>query len=125
VVSGEELGERKGFRQVVVTARLQSANAIIDRAFRAQEKNRGRAPRGAQSFHETDAVELRQHDVDDGRVVIGRFDQRQTRLAIRRVVNRVTGLLETTGDERGDFGIIFDDEDAHDNEEEGRGSADE
>ena len=34
-------------------------------------------------------------------------------LAVRRMIDRVAGLLEAAHDERGDLGIIFHDEDAH------------
>jgi len=64
----------------------------------------------AHPFDQADAVELREHHIDDGGVVVGRLGQRQAGLAIRRVIGRVAGLLEAAHDERRDFGIIFDHE---------------
>jgi hypothetical protein len=109
----DELGKSERFREVVVASGLQATDAIVDCTFRAEEENRKGPTRRAETFDETDSVELREHYVDDRDIVVGRLGQRQTRLAVGRVIDGVAGLLEAAHDERSDFGIIFDNEHAH------------
>ena len=59
-----------------------------------------------------DARGERDRDVDDRGVEVRGFREREAGFAVCRVVHRVAGLFQTAHDERGDFGIIFDDEHA-------------
>ena len=111
--AGKQLREGERLRQVVVRAALEAADPVLDRALRAQEEHGDLAARRAQPADEAQPVEPRKHHVDDRGVVARRLGQRQARLPVRGVVDRVAGLLEPAHDERGDLGIIFDHEDAH------------
>ena len=110
---GQQFGKRERLREIVVAAGLEPADPIVDGALRAQEKDGRRLARGPEAFDQADAVELGQHHVDDGGVVVRRLDERQARLAVGGMIDRIPRLLQAAGDERGNLGIIFDDEDAH------------
>ena len=90
-----------------------AADAVVDGTFGAEEKDRRDAAGGAEAFDEADAVELGQHDVDDHGVIVGGIGEGEAGLAVGGVVGGVARLLESAHDEGGDFGIIFDDENAH------------
>ena len=111
--AGEQLGEGEGLREVVVSPRLQAAHPVVHRALRAQEENWHAAAVGAQALHEADAVERGQHHVHDRGVVIRRTAQCQAGVPVGRVIHRVTRLPEPAHEERGDLGVIFDNEHAH------------
>ena len=65
----EQLREGEGLGEVVVAARLQALDAIVDRVAGAQEQHGRLHARATQRRDEAEAVEPRQHDVDDRGVV--------------------------------------------------------
>jgi hypothetical protein len=80
----------------------------------AQEEHRSRDRRPPQRGDEAQAVEPRQHHVDDGGVV-GRRPPRELQ-TVDAVVGHVDGvafLPQSRGDERGDAAIVFHHQDAH------------
>src|SRR5437660_2068482 len=110
----EQLGERERLGEVIVAAGLQAADAIVDRAPRAQNEHRRRHAAPPQLFDERQAVALRQHQVDDCGVVrlIERRDQ--ARSAIREMVDGEPGFAQSARDELGDGRVVFDEQSTHD-----------
>ena len=67
----------------------------------------------AEALDEGQAIELGQHDVDDGAVIRGGGGQQLRLLAVRAAVHGKAILLQTLHDERSDFRIILDHQDSH------------
>ena len=109
----QQLGEGERLGQVVVAAGLQALHAVVDAVPRAQEEHRGGDAGVAQRRDQAEAVEARQHDVDDGGVVRAGARQLESRHAVLGDVDGEALLSQAAGDEAGDAAIVFDDEDAH------------
>ena len=109
----QQLGEGERLGQIIVPARLQSTHPVVHRGLGAEDDDRQRDLFLAQRLHQGQAVELGEHDVDDGRIVRDRPGHEQAFLAIRAVVYRKAALLETIDQEGGDLLVIFHHEDSH------------
>src|SRR5215831_17055541 len=96
----EQFGERKGLRQVIVAACLQSGDAIVYGYLCAQDQNRSEDVILANLSNEGKAIELRKHDVDNHRVVVHRAHHRKPVLAVSRMVHSKAVLLQAFDDER-------------------------
>src|SRR5690606_25540366 len=72
-----------------------------------------------QPLHERKAVELREHDVDDRRVVLRRLREKKSRLTVGGMIDGIARLLESPDQEAGDLGVIFDNEQTHGTEDGG------
>ena len=60
----QQFGEGERLDEVIVAAGAQSAHAIVDLAERADDQGRRDVAGVAQSAHDGDAVDVRQHAVD-------------------------------------------------------------
>lgn len=112
--ASEEFAEGEGFDEVIITAGLEAADAVIDGAFGAEEQDRGADVLGAELADEGDAVEFREHDIDDGGVVGGGGGEVEGVFTICGVVDGEASLSQAIYDEGGDLRVIFHDEDTHD-----------
>ena len=70
-------------------------------------------PARRSAVDQAQAVEARQHDVDDGGVVRPARREIEPVHAVVGDVHGVAFLPQARGDELGDAAIVFDDEDAH------------
>ena len=109
----EQLGEGERLGQVVVTAGLQAANAVVHGPPRTEDQHGRGDPPLPQLIDERKAVALRQHDVDDGHVVRRLQRRAHAALAVGGMVNDEAGLAQAACDEIGNRGIVFDDEGPH------------
>ncbi len=106
--SRQQFGKRKRLDQVVIAARPQSLDAIIDRTQRAQHQHGRGHIRLAQRRDQRQSVELRQHAIDDQQVVARRACRRQPAGAVSAVLDRVAGLAQPAAHVAGGLDVVFD-----------------
>jgi hypothetical protein len=112
--ASEEFTKGERFDEVIITAGLESADAVIDGAFGAEEEDRGADVLGAELADEGDAVEFREHDIDDGGVVGGGGGEVEGVFAVGGMIDGEASLAQAIYDEGGDLRVIFHHEDTHD-----------
>ncbi len=111
--AGQELDEAEGLREVVVGAGVEPLDARLHLAPGREHQDRRPVPLGPQAAQELEAVEAREHDVEDDEVVgPARGPLEPVRPGLRDVDPVALGL-EATLDEPGDLGVALDDEDPH------------
>ena len=71
----QQLGKGERFDHVVVAAFLQSGNSIGDTSLGTEDDHRGLFAIGTHALNDGEAVKTRQHQVDDGGIVV--VDQRK------------------------------------------------
>src|SRR5215470_1729731 len=110
----QELGEREGFRQVVVAAALKSPHALIEAGEGAEHENGRRLPERPQGTDDRESLDVsREHPVEDDDVpALGRR-QVETIHAIARPLHHEAGLSETIADVAGGIRVVFDQETLH------------
>src|SRR5215831_47831 len=110
---GYELGEDERLGHVVIAPGVQTANAIVDRPFRAEYDHwRGQLV-PAELFDQGQPVQLGQHDVDDRGVVRDAQSQTEPVLTVAGVVDGKARLAETLHHEAGEGRIVLDDQNSH------------
>ena len=110
---GEQFWKREGLGQIVVASGLQALDSIVHRVARAEEEDRGFHASSPESADQAQAIEARQHDVDDGGGVGLPLGKVQT---VYSVVSDVDGkplLSQTSRHEVRDTPIILHEEHAH------------
>ena len=111
--AGEEFREGEGFGEVIVAAALEAGDAVVERAFGAENEDGNFDLLGAPAFDDFEAVEFGEHEVDDGGIV-GVFTAHLAAfLAVGADIDDVTALAQSFGDKRGDFGVVFQEENFH------------
>src|SRR5689334_124915 len=110
---GQELGEGEGLGDIVVAARLEPIDTIIDAAQRCQEQDRDLLADAAQRPDEMKTVDPRKHAVDDDDVVILGGGLQKAITTIGEVVDRVTLLGQSPADVGCRVDVVFDDENPH------------
>ncbi len=113
VEPGDELRERERLGQVVIRARLEAHDAVVDRAARRQHDDRRRDSPRAGVADDVDPALARKHDVDDRGVVAARGQVREAIDPGARPVDHVAILRETLPDEVADPFVIFDQRETH------------
>ena len=111
--AGDQLGQRKWLRQVVVAAGAQALDAVVDMAHRRQDQHRRLVARAAQGLDQAQSVEARQHPVDDQHVVVAGARHLETVLAVVGELGAVVRLAQSALHELGGLAIVLDDEHAH------------
>ncbi len=111
--AGEQLREREGLGQIVVAARLQSLDAVVDRVAGTQEQHGDRHAGSPKRADEAETVQARQHDIDYGSGVGLVLRKIQAVDAVVSHVHSESFLPQPGRHKLGDASIIFDHEDAH------------
>ena len=109
----EELRERERLREVVVRARVEPGDAILDAVARGQHQHRRPDALLANPPADLDPVEPGQHQVEDDRVVLGRGRHPHRVVAGPRDVDGVALLDEASPQEGRHLELVLDDQDAH------------
>ncbi len=109
----EQLGEGERLGQVVVAAALQAGDTVVERALGAEDEDGDLDALGAPALDDAEAVELGQHEVDDGGVERGGAAHLAAFLAVDADVDGVAGFAQTLGDKGGDLCVIFEKENFH------------
>ena len=105
-----ELGRREGLREVVVGTGRQARDSIVDEAPRREDDDR--RPIGpADRAQDGEAVDLRQHDVQDDEDRHLECDRRERAPAIGRLHHAIARPLEVRPHEADDLYVVVDDED--------------
>ena len=112
--TGQQLRKRERLRQVVVAARLQTLDAVVNRPARAQDEHGGMDAARADAIDERQPVETRQHHVDDRGVVASADRQLDAPFTVGRDIDGMTGFGQALADEVGDRRVVFDHEHSHD-----------
>ena len=108
-----ELGDGKGLRQIIVGAKIERLDAIVDGVERRQNQHRRARARLPQILQQRPAAALRHHQVEHHRIV-GHFAEHVLRfVAIRGDVDGKVRLAERTAQRAGQIGLILDDEHSH------------
>src|SRR5690606_414291 len=107
---GEQLGEREGLDQIVVGAGLEPGDALADAAAGGQHQH-GCAQAGvAPATKHAGAVEIRQHPVEDDRVVVDVAGLAERLLAAGAQVDAVTLFAQALDQDLGQAVFVFDEQ---------------
>ena len=111
----QQLGEGERLDQIVVAAGAQALDAVVDRAQRAQDEDRGPHLGRAQGRDHGEPVHARQHAVDDQRVIaaVGRHEQAVAPFG--GMIDDIAAFAKTFDDIGGGFAVVLDDENLHHN----------
>ena len=113
VQPGKQLGEREGLEKIVVGAGLQTLDAVIDAADRGEKENRRPDPFRAQGAHQGQAIEDRQHPVDDQHVVNARQCQLEPLGTALHRVDEMALLVEARRQVLQGLFVILDNKNSH------------
>jgi len=111
--AGEQLGERERLGEIVVSALLEAADAIVDGAARGEDENRRTDAELAQPEDEGDAILVRQAEVDDEDVEGIVDSEALGGFAVGRGFNFVSGLFKRAAQETLNIDFVFDEQKAH------------
>jgi len=111
--AGEEFAEGEGFWDEVIGTAFEAADAFLDGAFGAEDDDGDGVSFGAETFDEGEAVGPREHEVDYGEVEACGGGELPCGLCGGDGIDGEAALSKALVEERGDLGVIFDDEDAH------------
>jgi len=111
--AGKQFLLSKGLDEIVVSSRLETADASVDCVLCGQAENMDQAAFSSQLPQDGNAVHPRQHDVKDDYVVAVRFREPQAICAVLSSVHRVPRLLEGSTDVAAESFRIFDKHDSH------------
>ncbi len=108
-----ELGKCEGLDEIIVAARLEPLDAIVDPRQVSEKQNRRRHAGPAHHSDNGQAVQFRQHPVENDRIVPLLGGYQQAVGTIGGNVRRVAQGFKTLAQERGVFSIILHDQYFH------------
>lgn len=111
--TGQEFSEEKGFDQIIIRPFVQRRHPLVGALFGAENQQWRVDPVLPQSAQKADAVELGQHDVDDGGIEGLVEREVEAALPVLGMGDDKAGLPEPLRHEGSDFQIVFDQEKAH------------
>ena len=114
--AGEELVELERLGEIVVGARVQSADHVLDGVAGSEHEDRSVTTFPSELVGDLESILLRQQQVEQDDVVIIGVCQHGGLLAIRGHVDDVSLFLQSVVDESGHLGVVFDDEDLHESQ---------
>jgi hypothetical protein len=106
-----DLGEAERLRHVVVAAGAQRLDLVLGRVLRGQEEDGGPVALGAQASTDLDAVDVRQHPVEDDQIGLERRDRAQRLSPCARLLDLVALVAQGGGHGVDDRRLVVDDED--------------
>ena len=111
--AGQQFGKGVGLGQIIVAARPEPGDAVVDRAKRRKDEHGCGVAARAQPGDQRQAVAARQHAVDDQHVVVAAVGKREAAVAVGRHMRGVAGLGEGLFEIFRSFAIVFDDKNLH------------
>lgn len=102
----------KGLHEVVVGARIKAFEAVLQRVA-GREDDDGDVATGAQFREHRHAVELRESQVKEYELVLGRGGKREGRKPVRRTVDDVGQVAKGGLGGVADHRVVFNEENAH------------
>src|SRR5919107_1843529 len=109
----QKFGEGIGLRDVVVTAGPETPHPVVDLPECRKDEHRGLDLLLAKGAHEGEAVELRQHAVDDEDIVLAARRHGIAVEAVGRVVGDMPCLAERLNEVGGGLAVVLDDQNTH------------
>jgi len=111
--TGGKLGKRKRLYQIIVAARLQPFNPVVNSVDRGQEQDGCLDAGAADRLDDRQAVEPGEHPVNDQHIVRLPGRQEETVSAVRCAIDDVALLSEPLRYVARGIVVVFDDEDLH------------
>ena len=109
--SREQLGQPKGFGDVVLGAELEAQDFVVLGAPGAEHDDRDDAALAPELLHYGEAIQFGQHDVQDQQVELGALRRAEAALPVGLQLDHVALRLEVQLEAEGDAVVVFDDED--------------
>ena len=109
----QKLGEGEGLAEIIVAARAQALDAVLDVAHGAQHQNRGLVIGRAQGGDDRQPVEARQHAVDDHGVEAAVARAFEAVAAFVGVVHAMAAFGQALQQIGGGLAVVLDQQDAH------------
>ena len=100
--------QRHRLDQVIVGPQVKHANPLLKRLARRKDQYRHQLPARPQAPQDIGAIETRQPEIEDGKIVDFVFKPGIGRSAIAGNINQVAGLTQSPRQSIGQQGIIFD-----------------
>jgi len=110
---GEQLAKLEGLREVVVSARIESSDAVLDSITGGKHEHGHALAESANGAADVKTILAGNHDVQDDEVVIVDFNLIQGFRAGGGDIHGEGLLLQTAGNETHDTRIVFDEEQPH------------
>src|SRR5260221_7574195 len=98
--------------KIIIGAKLQAHNAVHILAARGKHEHRNPAT-GAEALENFKTVHARQHDIQDNQVIAALLRLFQSLSAFIHAVNTVTLALQKLLEQRAQFSVVIDDQQAH------------
>ena len=109
----QQLIEAERLRQVVVRARIEPADHVLDGIAGREHEDRGVPPLPPQLARDLEAVLLEEHDVQENDVVVVDVGQHGGLVPVRGDVYHEALFLQALLDESGDLPVVLHDENFH------------
>jgi len=109
----DQFGQGVGLDQIVVAARLQPRNAILDLAESRQEQHRRLVAALADGLDHADAVQARHHSVHDIDVVAALLRFQQAKGAVHRMGDFMPGLAQAAHHGGRGLGVVLNHQNTH------------
>ena len=109
--AGHDLGQAEGLRHVVVSARTERVDLVLDRVLRGQEQDRGLVATLAEPAADLDPLDVGEHPVEDDQVRIEAGDGGERFAPRRRLLDLESLVSQSRRDGVDDRRLVVDDED--------------
>jgi len=106
----QQFDERKGLDQIVVATGPQAAHPIIDFSQRTYDQDRRSDAHVAQSTHDCDSIDVREHAIDRDHRILASNAAAQRLAAVRCNIHLITITRERVRKLPGGLRIIFNDQ---------------
>ena len=111
--AGQQFLEVEGLHQVIVGAGIEAGHAVVHGIARGQHQDGRAESRGAQFAADRVPVLQGQHDVQDHQVVVVDGGLVERAFAIAGDIHRVGLFAQALGDESGNTGFVFHQQNPH------------
>lgn len=95
-----ELGEVEGFHQIVVRSQVEGSDPVVDLVAGGQHQHTRRCAGGTQRLQHLQAADLRQHKIEDHRIVFVRRELMQRDAPVVGMVDGKALVAEAGGESR-------------------------
>jgi hypothetical protein len=111
--AGQQLLKREGFHEIIISAAIQAAHAILHRIPRREHQHLAGPFGRPQRLQHLKAIFFRQHHIKDDEVISMHQRQIEPLFAIKGRIHCKMLLPQPALNEAGHLGFILDDQQAH------------
>ncbi len=108
-----ELGHLERLHEIVVGARIESTNTVLDRVTGSDDQDRQAAILFAKTAHQGHTVHSRQHQIDDCKIVVAGQQRVQRGAPVGVRVYLVAGLTQQGAQRLAQLLVVFDNQESH------------